>query len=117
VSRERQPRKRKPPDSAAIRPAERIAQPPGLDEHHRSREGEVYRKYGHTLIASLRQTYGASFAPAFLGHMFLGEVLKELDEPSLRQLIDDRRNSPQASGRRSQVTMGPSRGRRHRLAG
>ncbi len=41
------------------------------------------------LISTLRQTYGANFAPGLSGHMKLNDVLHILDEPSLSQLVRD----------------------------
>ncbi|MFI5461199.1 MAG: hypothetical protein ACHRXM_37815 [Isosphaerales bacterium] len=43
----------------------------------------------HALISTLRQIYGANFAPAFGGHGKLSDVLLRLDRPSLRKLVDD----------------------------
>lgn len=61
---------------------------PGLDARHRDKNGEVSRKHGNTLIRTLRETYGASFAAGISGEKKLSEVLTELDEPSLRQLVN-----------------------------
>ena len=64
---------------------------PGLDQRHRDKNGEIGKKHGNTLISTLRQTYGANFAPGFPGHMKLSDVLHALDEPSLSQLVRDLR--------------------------
>jgi hypothetical protein len=64
-------------------------QQPGLDQRHRDKNGEIGRKHGNTLIATLRRTYGANFAPGFPGSAKLSDVLHALDEPSLRQLVRD----------------------------
>ncbi|MEA2960948.1 MAG: hypothetical protein QOI46_1046, partial [Alphaproteobacteria bacterium] len=45
------------------------------------------------LISTLRDTYGQHFAPGIEGHKKLEEVLHSLDEPSLRQLVEDMRRS------------------------
>ncbi len=37
---------------------------PGLDQHHRDKNGEISRKHGNTLIGTLRKHYGAMFAKA-----------------------------------------------------
>jgi len=66
-------------------------QQPGLDQRHRDKNGEISRKHGNTLISTLRQTYGANFAPGMPGHLRLSEVLHRLDEPSLSQLVRDLR--------------------------
>lgn len=60
---------------------------PGLDGRHRDRNGEISRKHGNTLISSLRETYGAHFAPGIDGHEKLEDVLHRLDEPSLTHLV------------------------------
>jgi hypothetical protein len=77
---------------AIMRPAngrnEMVTQP-GLDGRHRDKNGEISRKHGNTLISTLRQTYGAGFAPGFDGRLKLSDVLHVLDEPSLSQLIRD----------------------------
>ena len=62
---------------------------PGLDHRHRDKNGEISRKHGNTLIATLRRTYGPHFAPGVEGNKKLEDVLQDLDEPSLRQLVDD----------------------------
>jgi hypothetical protein len=62
---------------------------PGIHDHHRNNDSEVSRKHGGTLIASLRQTYGADFAPKFPSYTMLKEALGKLDEPSLSKLIAD----------------------------
>lgn len=59
---------------------------PGLDNRHRDSDGEISKKHGNTLISTLRHEYGPRFAPGIRGEKTLGEVLQELDEPSLRQL-------------------------------
>jgi hypothetical protein len=70
---------------------ETIMKQPGLDQRHRDKNGEIGRKHGNTLISTLRQTYGQHFAPGIDGHKKLEDVLHILDEPSLSQLIEDRR--------------------------
>jgi hypothetical protein len=64
---------------------------PGLDARHRDKDGEISRKHGNTLVRTLRETYGPRFARGLNGEKKLSEVLKELDEPSLRQLVNDLR--------------------------
>jgi hypothetical protein len=66
-------------------------QQPGLDQRHRDKNGEISRKHGNTLISTLRQIYGANFAPGIAGHVKLSDVLHRLDEPSLSQLVRDLR--------------------------
>jgi hypothetical protein len=67
-------------------------QQPGLDNRHRDKNGEIGRKHGNTLISTLRQTYGANFAPGIPGHTKLSDVLHTLDERSLSQLVRDLRS-------------------------
>ena len=62
-------------------------QEPGLDNRHRDKNGEISKKHGNTLISTLRQTYGQSFAPGQPGHKKLSEILHELDVGSLSHLI------------------------------
>jgi hypothetical protein len=62
---------------------------PGLDQRHRDKNGEIDRKHGNTLISTLRQTYGPSFAPGVAGGTKLSDVLHSLDEPSLSHLVRD----------------------------
>ena len=64
---------------------------PGLDNRHRDKDGEISRKHGNTLVATLRQTYGQNFAPGVAGNVRLSTVLRQLDEPSLSQLVRDLR--------------------------
>jgi hypothetical protein len=48
---------------------------PGLDQRHRNKNGEISRKHGNTLIATLRQSYGQHFALGIEGHKKLEDVL------------------------------------------
>ncbi len=66
---------------------------PGLDNRHRDKDGEIAKKHGNTLVSTLRQTYGAEFAPGRSGHEKLKDLLHDLDEPSLTHLIRDLRKS------------------------
>jgi hypothetical protein len=56
---------------------------------YREESGDLSRKYGNTLIGTLRETYGLGFAPGFVDHAKLSDVLAKLDESSLTQLIRD----------------------------
>jgi hypothetical protein len=62
---------------------------PGLDNRHRDKNGQIARKHGNALIATLRQTYGTNFAWDFPGGAKLIDVLHQLDEPSLTKLVHD----------------------------
>jgi hypothetical protein len=62
---------------------------PGLDNRHRDKNGQIARKHGNALIATLRQTYGTNFASDFPANAKLIDVLHQLDEPSLTKLVHD----------------------------
>jgi len=62
---------------------------PGLDKRHRDRNGEIARKHGNTLIATLRKIYGAQFAPGGNDDDTLADVLETMHEASLSQLVHD----------------------------
>ena len=78
-------------DDAFSRPPEEtvMTKQPGLDGRHRDKNGRISKKHGNTLISTLRQTYGAGFAPGRSGDERLADVLHDLDEPSLSHLIHD----------------------------
>ncbi len=78
---------------------------PGLDNCHRDKEGELSRKYGNTLIGTLRKAYG-SFAPHCAKSDRLSDVLHKLDEASLRQLIRD-----YEAGKLEQICRSPDSGK------
>ena len=63
---------------------------PGLHGRHRDKNGEISRKHGNTLVATLRKMYGSGFAPGFGGHETLADVLFETGDRSLSQLHLDR---------------------------
>ena len=58
-------------------------------ERHRDQDGEIGRKHGDTIVSTLRSIYGPSFAPDCQPTDMLSDVLAELDEPSLRHLVQD----------------------------
>jgi hypothetical protein len=60
-----------------------------INVRHRDKTGEISRKHGSTLIRTLRNTYGQSFAEGCSDNEKLGDVLDKLDQPSLTRLIDD----------------------------
>jgi hypothetical protein len=61
----------------------------GLGAEYRDKAGEIGRKYGDTLIGTLRTTYGRQFARGCADNEKLSEVLQTLDEPSLFKLLRD----------------------------
>jgi hypothetical protein len=63
--------------------------PMGIRARYRDEAGEIGRKYGDTLIGTLRTSYGRQFAQGCADNEKLGEVLPTLDEPSLFKLVRD----------------------------
>jgi len=63
-----------------------------IDDRHRDKNGEISKKYGNTLIRTLRKIYGNTFAAGHPETAKLGEVLQHLNETSLSQLIHDHKN-------------------------
>ena len=61
----------------------------GLDNRHRSMDGEISGKHGNTLIRTLRKIYGQSFAAGYPETEKLSEVLLKLNETSLSRLRRD----------------------------
>ena len=70
------------------RDGECVVSQPGLNKF-RAKNGELCKKHGSKLIATLTLTYGGNFAPGLPAHMKLSDVLHELDEASLRKLVND----------------------------
>lgn len=62
---------------------------PGLNGRHRDKNGEISRKHGNTLVRTLRNIYGSSFAEGADPDEQLSDVLAEMDEPSLSKLVHD----------------------------
>jgi hypothetical protein len=65
---------------------------PGLDSRHRDKNGEISKKYGDTLVSTLRKIYGSTFAAGQPGTAKLTEVIADLNETSLSQLVHDHKN-------------------------
>jgi hypothetical protein len=62
--------------------------PMGVGAEYRDEAGEIGRKYGDTLIGTLR-TSGSRFARGCTDNEKLSEGLPKLDEPSLFKLVRD----------------------------
>jgi len=64
----------------------------GGDPHESKRSAgcEIGRKYGDTLIGTLRSSYGARFATGCTDKEKLGEAFAKLDERSLFRLVRNR---------------------------
>ncbi|MGY8684811.1 hypothetical protein Q2941_44745 [Bradyrhizobium sp. UFLA05-153] len=60
-----------------------------LDNRHRNTDEQISAKHGNTLIRTLRNVYGQSFAAGFPDTEKLSEVLLKLNETSLSQLRRD----------------------------
>jgi hypothetical protein len=65
--------------------------PKGLDHRMRDENGEIRRKRSDTLVRTLRQDYGPSFAEGYRSDAKLGTVLKGEGAASLDQLFRKRR--------------------------
>ncbi|HTW84488.1 MAG TPA: DUF2442 domain-containing protein [Candidatus Sulfotelmatobacter sp.] len=64
---------------------------PGLDARNRDTGGHIHHKRGDTLVRTLRDTYGDSFAPGVRGDMRLDTLLKRENAKSLDDLLKRRR--------------------------
>ncbi len=60
---------------------------PGLDGRHRDGSGRIDEKHGNTLVGTLRETYGESFASGFRSDAKLSTVLRETEHDSLSQFL------------------------------
>ncbi len=56
---------------------------------HRDKNGPIAQEYGNTLIRTLRVKYGFTFARGESNSAKLIDIIVRLDDPSLRQLIQD----------------------------
>jgi hypothetical protein len=61
----------------------------GYENRHRNHDGEISHKHGNTLVRTLRQIYGRSFAAGYPEIEKLSDVLLQLNETSLSQLRRD----------------------------
>ena len=64
--------------------------PKGLDGRMRDADGEIRQKRSDTLVRTLREEYGDSFAPGYRSDAKLGTVLKNEGAPSLDRLLKKR---------------------------
>jgi hypothetical protein len=60
-----------------------------VDARYRDKDGVISRTCGNTLIGTLRISYGGGFAKSCANDAKLGDVLADLDEPSLFKLVRD----------------------------
>ena len=61
--------------------------PKGLDDRQRDRDGEIRHKRSDTLVRTLRDEYGDSFAKGYRSDATLGKVLKDKGVDTLDQLL------------------------------
>ena len=61
--------------------------PKGLDGRMQDKNGEIHKKRSDTLVKTLRETYGESFADGYRSDAKLGTVLKKEGLESLDQLL------------------------------
>jgi hypothetical protein len=61
----------------------------GLDNRHRTKDGEISARHGNTLLRTLRKIYGQGFAAGYPETAQLREVMLQLNETSLSQLRRD----------------------------
>ncbi|MBN9414575.1 MAG: hypothetical protein J0I12_04010 [Candidatus Eremiobacteraeota bacterium] len=62
-----------------------VTHAPGLNGRHRNQDGRIRAKRSDTLVETLRQTYGETFASGFPGGWTLG-LVREVTGQSLTQL-------------------------------
>ena len=73
--------------SSAVESGGRDMKQPGLDHRHRDHGGEIRRKNSNTLVRTLREEYGPSFAKGYRPDTQLGTVLKKEGVDSLDELL------------------------------
>jgi hypothetical protein len=61
--------------------------PKGLDGRQRDLDGQARHKRRDTLVGTLRETYGVTFAAGYRSDTMLGTVLKEEGVPTLDQFL------------------------------
>lgn len=64
--------------------------PKGLDNRMRDQDGEIRKKRGDTLVDTLRNEYGPTFAEGYRSDAKLGTVLKKEGLESLDDLLRKR---------------------------
>ncbi len=60
---------------------------PGLDGRSRDQDGEIRKKRSDTLVGTLRETYGDSFAKGYRSDAQLGTVLDREGVSDLSELL------------------------------
>ena len=59
----------------------------GLDRRVRDKSGSIDKKHGNTLVGTLRQTYGSSFAKGRRADLKLENLLKDAKCQSLSEYL------------------------------
>ena len=59
----------------------------GLDNRMREKGGEIDKKHGNTLVGTLRETYGPTFAKGYRADKKLENLLKDEHCKSLSQYL------------------------------
>jgi hypothetical protein len=59
----------------------------GLDDRCRDADGEIRRKRGDTLVGTLREEYGPTFAPGVRSDMRLDTLLEQSGAESLSSFL------------------------------
>ena len=62
----------------------------GSDNRTRDENGEIRQKRGDTRVETLRQTYGAGFAPGAPPNERLDTLLRQARQPSLSKYLKSR---------------------------
>lgn len=65
--------------------------PKGLDGRMRDHDGEIRKKRSDTLVGTLRDEYGQSFASGYRSDTKLGTVLKDTGVETLDQFLKKRK--------------------------
>ena len=63
----------------------------GLDDRMRDRDGEIRKKRSDTLVKTLREEYGPTFAKGYRRNTKLGTVLKKERVETLDELLHKER--------------------------
>ena len=61
----------------------------GTIDRYRDKNGDIGHEVGTTSLRTLRDIYGHSFAPGYSANATLADVLWDIDEFSLRLLVND----------------------------
>ena len=68
-----------------------MAKQPGLDNRYRDKSGQTREKNSNTRIDTLRDIYGAEFAPGLRGDAYLRTLLDRTGCESLSEYLKNRK--------------------------